>query len=233
MQKLTPGAYGGIICTQYQPQHILINMRPNATSNIFKQGRINMDSPDQIQDSIDELLCFMNDQIEHRGALAKDITFGFLPEQEDDYQAFMTTHDWPREYFEKIIKICVSRKLIEYAYFNNCHDDPLGAVNLTEEGQSRAISVKHGKDRSYELGPAMQIAGITINGGVAQIGHGNTQNIQNILTQLIEQIEASDAPEEQKQEAKSRLTKFLEHPLVCSIVGGLVSAGITAGTNLK
>ncbi|EOP3659670.1 hypothetical protein OP161_RS05645, partial [Escherichia coli] len=96
-------------------------------------------------------------------------------------------------------------------------------VSLTEEGQSRAISIKHGKNRSYELGASMQIATLNVH-GPAQVGNGNTQNIHNVFNQLLQQIEKSSASDEEKQEAKKRLAKFLEHPLVGSIVGGLAGS---------
>lgn len=96
-------------------------------------------------------------------------------------------------------------------------------ISLTQEGQSRAISVKHGKNRSYELGASMQIATLNVHGS-AQVGNGNTQNIHNVFSQLIQQIEGSSASDEEKQEAKNRLAKFLEHPLVGSIVGGLAGS---------
>lgn len=69
----------------------------------------------------------------------------------------------------------------------------------------------------------MQIATLNIH-GPAQVGNSNTQNIHTVFNQLVQQIEASSATDEEKQEAKSRLAKFLEHPLVGSIVGGLAGS---------
>ncbi|WP_421202316.1 hypothetical protein [Aeromonas enteropelogenes] len=96
-------------------------------------------------------------------------------------------------------------------------------IRLTEEGQSRAISVKHGKDRSYELGANMQISTLNVN-APSQFGNGNTQNINQVFNQLIQDIENSQASTEEKNEAKKRLAKFLEHPLVSSIVGGVAGS---------
>jgi hypothetical protein len=61
-----------------------------------------------------------------------------------------------------------------------------------------------------------------------QIGNSNSQvvNYNLTLTQILERIDASDVPEEKKKEAKSLLAKFLEHPLVSTVVGSAVSAAL-------
>ncbi len=69
----------------------------------------------------------------------------------------------------------------------------------------------------------MQIATLNVH-GPAQVGNGNVQNIHNVFNQLIEKIDESGASDEDKAEAKSRLAKFIEHPLVGSIVGGLAGS---------
>jgi hypothetical protein len=96
------------------------------------------------------------------------------------------------------------------------------SLRLTESGQGRAISAKLGRNRSYELNSTTQIGSVTIN-GPGQIGNNNVQNIENIIIQLKDMIDNADAPTEQKIEAKSCLQKFLEHPLVCSVIGGAVA----------
>lgn len=69
----------------------------------------------------------------------------------------------------------------------------------------------------------MQISTLNVH-GPAQVGNGNTQNIHHVFNQLLQQIDESTASDEEKQEAKSRLSKFLAHPLVGSIVGGLAGS---------
>lgn len=59
-----------------------------------------------------------------------------------------------------------------------------------------------------------------------QVGDHNTVNIQNALTELIQRIEQTGATGAEKEEAKSRLSAFLAHPLVTSILGGAVG-GLT------
>lgn len=169
-----------------------------------------------IQSDIDALLTYMNDDMENLGETIKTVSFGFDMDQNDRIAIDERLH-WSEECLFKIINICHSRSLLRKDYGDFEH------VSLTEEGQSRAISVKHGKNRSYELGVSMQIATLNVH-GPAQVGNGNTQNIHNVFNQLLQQIEKSSASDEEKQEAKNRLAKFLEHPLVGSIVGGLAGS---------
>jgi hypothetical protein len=56
-----------------------------------------------------------------------------------------------------------------------------------------------------------------------QIGSHNVQDISIQIGKLVSAIDHSTASDEQKAEAKSLLRKFLEHPLVASIAGGLAS----------
>ncbi|MCI0557985.1 MAG: hypothetical protein MN733_05780 [Nitrososphaera sp.] len=55
-----------------------------------------------------------------------------------------------------------------------------------------------------------------------QIGDGNTQAIHSSISLLVSAIEQSDATSAQKEEAKSLLRAFLEHPLVVAIAGGAI-----------
>lgn len=171
---------------------------------------------EKIQSDIDLLLTFMNDDMENLGETIKTVHFSFSVGQPDRI-AIDEKLNWPEDHLYRIINICNSRSLLEKHSSNFSH------ILLTEEGQSRAISVKHGKNRSYELGASMQIATLNVHGS-AQVGNGNVQNIHNIFHQLTKEIDQSDATDEEKTEAKSRLTKFLEHPLVGSIVGGLAGS---------
>ena len=58
-----------------------------------------------------------------------------------------------------------------------------------------------------------------------QIGDHNTQQITATIQTLVQEIDASDASQAEKAEAKSLLQKFLEHPLVVSVVGAVISLG--------
>ncbi|MCX8967071.1 hypothetical protein EHW66_19435 [Erwinia psidii] len=176
-----------------------------------------MDS-EKLQSDIDTLLTFMNDEIENMGAVVMAVTFDFN-ENKTDRIAIDKKLLWPEDHLFKIIKICLTRGLVK----KHTTSRDFSYISLTEEGQSRAISVMHGKNRSYELGASMQIATLNVH-GPAQVGNGNTQNIHNVFNQILQQIDNAEASDDDKSEAKSRLAKFLEHPLVDSIVGGLAGS---------
>jgi hypothetical protein len=68
---------------------------------------------------------------------------------------------------------------------------------------------------------------INIHGAQSiQIGDYNTQNIVNSFEALVKMIESSTALPEEKAEAKSLLSRLLQHPLVVSIVGAAAGAAI-------
>ena len=52
-----------------------------------------------------------------------------------------------------------------------------------------------------------------------QIGNDNVQNISNVFKFMIEQIDKLNATSEEKHSAKEMLKKFIEHPLVNTILG--------------
>ena len=56
-----------------------------------------------------------------------------------------------------------------------------------------------------------------------QIGSHNTQDFSIQIGKIVSAIDQSSVSEAQKAEAKSLLKKFLDHPLVASIAGGLAS----------
>lgn len=55
------------------------------------------------------------------------------------------------------------------------------------------------------------------------VGNNNSQVVTQTVRDLISIIESSDAPHEQKTEAKSLLRRFLEHPLLAAVAGGAIS----------
>lgn len=173
-------------------------------------------NPEKIQSDIDALLTYMNDCMESLGSTIKTIYFEFN-NNESDRVAIDKNLGWSEDHLFKILNICNSRGLVMKNFSGFSH------IQLTEEGQSRAISVKHGRNRSYELGTSMQISTLNVN-APSQIGNGNTQNIRNAFNQLIQDIDNSQASAEEKDEARKRLAKFLEHPLVSSIVGGVAGS---------
>jgi hypothetical protein len=61
-----------------------------------------------------------------------------------------------------------------------------------------------------------------------QIGDHNAQSVINVLNSLAAEIEKSDAPEEQKKEAKQKIQELLSHPIVSNALGG-AAAGLITG----
>lgn len=57
-----------------------------------------------------------------------------------------------------------------------------------------------------------------------QVGDHNMMSFQVAVNEMAKKIDASDAPEDQKAEAKSRLQAFLSHPLTVGILGGIAGA---------
>ena len=57
-----------------------------------------------------------------------------------------------------------------------------------------------------------------------QIGDHNTQSIVSSFEALVTMIDSSNAPPDEKAQAKSLLSKLLQHPLIVSIVGTVAGA---------
>lgn len=55
------------------------------------------------------------------------------------------------------------------------------------------------------------------------VGDYNQQNVTQHVEGLMKAIEASGGTPEEKAEAKSRLKRFLEHPLLSAVIGGAIA----------
>jgi hypothetical protein len=60
-----------------------------------------------------------------------------------------------------------------------------------------------------------------------QIGDGNTQDVRVHVEALVRAIDASNGSAADKAEAKTRLARLLEHPLVAAVAGAAAGAAIT------
>ena len=176
-----------------------------------------MSEAEKLQNDIDTLLVYMSDDLEKEGFLIEDAFFNFLPKQNENSQV-LSINSWTQEYLEKLIKTCNTRSLIKHK--RSAHRDLIGAVALTEEGQSRALSVKHGRNRSYELGSGMQIATLTVH-GAAQIGNGNIQNFKDFFQPLRSQIELMEVSDEEKAEVINIIDMLEGHSLIRSLSSNL------------
>lgn len=81
---------------------------------------------------------------------------------------------------------------------------------------------KHGSLVPFQKPGTTNIT-ITNSKGV-QVGDHNSQSIVDSFKQVIEQIENGPGTPEEKEEAKSRLKKFLKHPLVSAAIGPALTA---------
>jgi len=85
-------------------------------------------------------------------------------------------------------------------------------VNVMEGHAKPPISITYDQSRHISVQHSSNV----------QIGDSNVQRVS--IEEVVSAIDHSNAPDAEKAEAKSRLKKFLEHPLVTSIAGGLASA---------
>ena len=154
---------------------------------------------------ISRLLVFMYEQLEKEGVTIKMLEFNFNETGEDTI-AFLDDYDIEYDNLLEILNPCISRQFIKSLYLGD-----KGMVRLTEEGQGRAISVMN-TGKAPVVGGDIHIGTLNAS-GPTQVGHQNTQNIEYVLNNLIEQINSCHGDEEEKQEIKSRLRKFLEHPV--------------------
>lgn len=168
---------------------------------------------------MDELLCFMNEEIERSGSMISNIRFDFSDHGEDSI-SFMNASEVSYQELESVLNSCLSRNYLKYSFL----DHKKNALNLTDTGQGRAISVEVAKYAP----PKQEYTGINIGefhtSGPTQIGNYNTQNIEILFSTIIEKINQSEAPDDEKKDVKSRLKAFLEHPLTNTSLGLAPSA---------
>jgi hypothetical protein len=120
----------------------------------------------------------------------------------------------------EIRRIC--RQLAEYGLAKYVGDNgDVTYVRILAPGVDAVES--EGQKSPVELQfPAIQNIHV-VNSSNVIIGNANTQEFQVSVEKIIAAINQSTVTEAQKTEAKGLLRKFLEHPLVTSIAGGLTS----------
>src|SRR5574338_406462 len=75
----------------------------------------------------------------------------------------------------------------------------------------------------------VSIGSVTMHGGQLAVGPNAEVNVGMLteqLSKLLQAIQSGAATSVEKEEAASRLAKFLEHPLVCAVVGGAVGGAL-------
>ena len=85
--------------------------------------------------------------------------------------------------------------------------------------------VENGEQASPEAGASSVSINVANSQGV-QIGSHNQQEIESSLITLVDQIDQAPGDVGQKKEAKARLARFLEHPLVVGVIGSGAAAAI-------
>jgi len=175
---------------------------------------------------IDKLLVYANDEINQTDRGIKVVFFDFS-EKGGDRISFLKNTSISQNDMNSILNISVNQNYFEYISVS----DQYRNLRLTEIGQGRAISSELKIGRDIQTTPNIHIGTLNANGNT-QIGNHNTQNIEIVFKELVEKIDNADAPEEQKQEAKSRLQKFLEHPLIGTALG-LGGSALMASLGLR
>lgn len=117
---------------------------------------------------------------------------------------------------------------------SDLHERGLIKLTLTLDGTSygaitsKGIAVDEGE--AEEGAKHVQNINIgSVNDSNFQFGNDNTLNAQSVQVQLqslVQAIDATDGTPKEKEEAKSRLRAFLEHPLVVTLLGAAVQGVI-------
>jgi hypothetical protein len=123
---------------------------------------------------------------------------------------------------QDIVRICnqlADHGLIEweeyYAFEGNSGSGCINAhgVDVIEGSVKPPISINLDASQNIKISGSSNVS----------IAGSNTQANNITLQDLISQIELASASNEQKEEARGLLRRFLAHPLVSSVAGGLTS----------
>lgn len=100
-----------------------------------------------------------------------------------------------------------------------------GEAKITAHGVD-VIEDNHSKTSGMLVDNRMNVH--ISNSNAVQVGHGNSQQIDSItISQLTRLIDEAHAEEKDKVEAKSLLTRALEHPLVAALLVGAIKVAAT------
>ncbi|MCJ7483977.1 MAG: hypothetical protein MUO31_13545 [Thermodesulfovibrionales bacterium] len=92
------------------------------------------------------------------------------------------------------------------------HISAFGVDVVENDGADAPIKITFDQSTHYSVHSSANV----------QIGDANVQGNSVNLNQIIEAINNSDASTKEKREVKSRLSAFLKHPLVVTLLGKLV-----------
>lgn len=193
------------------------------------QAQINELTPEQKENFTDELLVYMQNELEKEGMSFKTGIFDFHLAYTESYfnspdktfsegvnlTEFKNLTSINDEMFQEVMNYCFTHQLVKKMYVGKQKFDN---VLLTESGFARATSVVRGKYKKSVTDNTQNIHIGSINGNNVQIGNNNTQNIENTFQYLIDEIKKSDATEEEKKNALNKLKEFAYNPIVSNIL---------------
>lgn len=189
-------------------------------------------SSEQKENFANELLIYMKNELEKKGSTVKTCSFDFhltriekyfgdvqdetIPEGED-LTNFKRINKITDDEFATVIRYCMTHEFIKRFC---CGHEEFDSLQLTDEGFARAVSVERAKYKPAVTDNATSIHIGSINGDNIQVGNYNTQSICNTFNYLIDEIKNSDASEEEKKTALTKLKDFLSNPIVSGITSG-------------
>ena len=180
-------------------------------------------TPKQKDDYLNVLLIYMKNEIEKYGASNyKQVTFNFNKiniEDEntkdgEDRKLLVSENKIPEDDFDLVLNFGITHKFIASLYRG------YGQMYITDDGMARALSI----ERATYKPAVSDTTNITFNGPVTatnlQAGNHNIQNLSNTFYYIIDEIKKSDATDEEKKTALSKLKEFISTPIVSGITSG-------------
>ena len=180
-------------------------------------------TPKQKDDYLNSLLIYMKNEIEKFGASNyKQVTFNFNNVNDsdenskigEDRRLLISENVIPEEDFDLVLNFGITHKFIASLYRG------YGQMYITDDGMDRALSI----ERATFKPAVSDTTNITFNGPVTatnlQAGNHNIQNLSNTFYYIIDEIKKSDATDEEKKTALSKLKEFISTPIVSGITSG-------------
>lgn len=177
-------------------------------------------TPKQKDEYLNILLVYMKNEIEKYGASNyKQVTFNFNKiniEDEntkdgEDRKLLVSENKIPEDDFDLVLNFGITHKFIASLYRG------YRQMYITDEGMDRALSI----ERATYKPAVSDTTNITFNGPVTatnlQAGNHNIQNLSNTFYYIIDEIKKSDASDEEKKTALSKLKEFISTPIVSGI----------------
>lgn len=192
-------------------------------------------SSEQKENFANELLIYMKNELEKKGSTIKTCSFDFhltriekyfgdvqdetIPEGED-LTNFKRINKITDDVFATVIRYCMTHEFIKRFC---CGHEEFDSLQLTDEGLARAVSVERAKYKPAVTDNATSLHIGSINGDNVQVGNYNTQNINNTFYHIIDEIKKSDASEEEKKTALTKLKDFLSNPIISGVTSNCVT----------